>query len=68
MYGLEAQDPDEFIANLFTLYPAATLATARAHRAELTNPPRTAIEHFAAYRQLGLVWLAGGLEDYLEII
>ena len=57
-YGLTAQHPDAFIADLLETDLEAVLAAVRGHRAALKNPPRTADEHLVALERLGLIQTA----------
>lgn len=54
-HGLRPEHPDEFVAGLFGLDPAAVCAAVRGQRADLKNPPRTAEELLATFVNNGLV-------------
>lgn len=53
-YGLVAQHPDAFVAELFEADAEAVLAAIRGHRAALRNPPRSAGDYLSALERLGL--------------
>ena len=53
-YGLAAQHPDAFVADLFENDPEAVLAAVRGHRAALRNPPRSVSDYLTALERLGL--------------
>ena len=67
-YDLQAQHPDTFAAGLFDLFPGVVLAAIREHRAALRQPPRSATEHVAALKQMGLTRLATAVGDFIELI
>lgn len=53
-YGLTAQHPDDFIADLLDQQPARTLEAAARHRRSLRQPPKTAEEYLDTLRAQGL--------------
>ena len=65
-HGIAALGPDAFALTLLERDPEAVLAAARDHRAALVRAPRSAEEHLAAYRRMGLDGLADGLEAYAD--
>lgn len=54
-FGIEAQHPDEFIANLFDLDRSAVLEAARRQRANLKRPAMDAKHYLQMLRRQGLV-------------
>ena len=50
--GIEAQHPDEFLSNLFDLYPDLLTAIVQSQAADLKKPPRTFEEIVAALAKL----------------
>lgn len=54
-FGIEAQHPDEFIANLFDLDRSAVLEAARRQRANLKRPAMDAKHYLQVLRRQGLV-------------
>lgn len=54
-FGIEAQHPDEFIANLFDLDRSAVLEAARRQRANLKRPAMEAKHYLQVLRKQGLV-------------
>lgn len=66
-FGIEAQLPDVFIANLFDLDQAAVVAAARRQRARLRNPPMD-VERQDVLRRRGLVQTAKSLGIYQAIL
>jgi hypothetical protein len=59
--GIVAMHPDTFVRSLLDTNPDAVLDGARAHRAELVNPPRSAAEYIAALEAQGLATTATAL-------
>lgn len=67
-FGIEAQHPDLFIANLFDLDSAAVVAAAQRQRAQLKNPPMDVDHYIDALLRQGLVQTAKSLTDYQAIL
>lgn len=65
-HGIVALGPDAFAVTLLERDPGAVVAAVRDHRAALVRTPRSVAEHLAAYRDMGLVGLASGLEEHAE--
>ena len=64
-FGIEAQHPDEFIAQLFDANPADVLRAFQAQVAWLRKPPRTAHEVLETLRRTGLEATANRLSSLL---
>jgi hypothetical protein len=62
-FGLEAQNPDEFVLHLLNLAPSTVAAAARDHRASLRNPPKTTEEYLTALEAQGLAQSAAALRE-----
>lgn len=54
IHGMEAQHPDEFISHLADLSPSAVVQAARACRARLKLPPKSADEYLECIAAQGL--------------
>ena len=67
-YGLEAQHPDEFLANHLSLAPGVFCAAVGKVRARLKNPPYAADEYLATLTRQGLVATAAELEAFAAVI
>ena len=67
-YGLEAQHPDEFLANHLSLAPGVFCAAVRKVRARLKNPPYAADTYLATLTRQGLVATAAELEAFAAVI
>ena len=67
-YGLVAQHPDPFVAELYEADPEAVLAAVRGHRAALRRPPRSAGDYLAALERLGLGGTASLLRTHETVI
>jgi len=67
-YGIEAQHPDEFLCNQFSLSPALFCSAVRKVRGRLTRPPFSAAEYLAILTHVGLVATAAELEQFSELI
>jgi predicted nucleic acid-binding protein len=65
-YGIEAQHPDEFIAQLLDVAPAVVTSVAKHQREGLKNPPRTVNEFLATLEQQGLVRKVAVLRQFAE--
>ncbi|MBK8209137.1 MAG: PIN domain-containing protein [Rhodospirillales bacterium] len=66
--GIEAQHPDDFLRNQLDLAPGIFCAAIRQIRSRLKNPPFTVDEYFMTLTRVGLVALAGELEQFAELI
>ena len=63
--GIEAQHPDEFVANLLDLHPAVVLRSVRTILTRLNNPSMTPAELLDVYHRAQLVRTAVVLREYL---
>lgn len=67
-YGIRAEAPDPFIHRLLTAHPEGVIATARQHRSNLKNPPKSVEEYLASLEQQGLQRTVAVLQGYAERI
>lgn len=67
-YGIEAMHPDNFVEHQLGLHQGLVIATAKRHRAALTNPPKTAKEYLETLAAQGLVVTADLLGEFVELI
>jgi PIN domain len=67
-YGIRAEAPDPFIHGLLMAQPEGVIATARQHRANLKNPPKSVEEYLASLEQQGLHRTVAALRGYVERI
>jgi hypothetical protein len=65
LYGIEAQHPDDFIMHQVDLDAAAVLAAAKAHRASLRNPPKSAGDYLDGLERQELTQTVSFLRDYI---
>jgi len=62
--GIEAQHPDEFVANLLDLHPATVVASVRAILKRLRNPPMTPTQLLDIYHRNELVHTVVELREF----
>lgn len=67
-YEVEAQHPDEFIADLIGLDPDSVCTAMRDHRASLKNPPQSVAEYVAALEHMRLETVARLIRPYAMLI
>ncbi len=67
-YGISIQHPDEFLAHLFDLRPAAVCTALREMRAALVNPPKTVRELLDDLLKAGLPNTVSLLETMEELL
>lgn len=67
-HGLHAQAPDPFLHALLMANAESVIATARQHRANLINPPKTVEEYLASLEQQGLHRTVAALREYVAHI
>ena len=67
-YNLEAQHPDEFISNLFDIYPSSVLKAIASHRRSLKSPPKTTDEYFETLLIQGLNQLVTLIRPWALVI
>lgn len=67
-FEIYAVHPDDFILDIADLEPHILERVAKAQRAALGNPPRTAEEFVATIRRQGLPGVADFLEDRMDLI
>lgn len=64
-FGIEAQDPDEFILHLIDLSPEAVLTAAENHRESLKNPPFGVMEYLETLERQSLTQTVAALREYI---
>lgn len=67
-FGMDAQHPDDFVAHLYDLAPAAVCAVVRTQRAALKNPPRSVRELLDTFLSLELASTVAHLADMQELL
>jgi hypothetical protein len=67
-FGIEAQHPDEFVGNLFSLDPAAVVAAAQRQRQQLKMPPMNVSTYLDLLLRQGLVQSSKALTHYCAIL
>jgi predicted nucleic acid-binding protein len=67
-YGITAQHPDNFVANLFNLSAETVYTAVKEQRARLKNPPKTAEEFLATLEKQSLAQTVALLRKALELI
>lgn len=67
-YDLEAQHPDDFLVNQFTLTPPQFLAAVKRCRGRLKNPPKTAAEYLSTLAAQELLRTELLLRAYADVI
>jgi hypothetical protein len=67
-FDLEAIHPDDFIANLIGASSVVVCAAAKAQRARLKNPPKTADEYLSTLESQGLSQTVNMLRGCAELI
>lgn len=65
---LETLDPDRFVENQFDLKQGVVIATAKAHRASLKNPPKHPEEYLETLAAQGLVITADRIREFIQLI
>ncbi|MBK8233896.1 MAG: PIN domain-containing protein [Candidatus Eisenbacteria bacterium] len=65
-YGIEAQNPDEFLVHQFHLSPEAVCDAAKSIRERLRNPARSVAEYLETLQRVGLVRLVDELQEIKE--
>jgi hypothetical protein len=65
-FGIEAQDPDEFVVNLIDIDAAAVAGAVTAQAADLRNPPTTVEELLLLFERQGLNRAVAALRPWLE--
>lgn len=67
-YGIEAEHPDDFVADLIDVDPAAVCAAVKVVRGRLRNPPRTAEEYLLTLEAQGLAGTVARLRVFALLI
>lgn len=67
-YGLERRTPDEFLLEIFQLYPSDALAVLKRTRLGYTRPPMTAAEFVKTLLSKGLASLAAELKQHEALL
>lgn len=67
-FAIEAIDPDTFVEQQMDLHEGAVVATARSHRAALTNPPKDVDAYLETLTAQGLVASADRLREFDALI
>jgi predicted nucleic acid-binding protein len=68
IYGIEAQHPDEFLANLLSLSTGVFCGAVRKVRARLINPPYSVEAYLGTLTRQGLVATAAELEQFAGLL
>lgn len=63
-FGIEAQHPDEFVANLLDLHPAPVVASVHTILKRLKTPPMTPADLLDVYHRNGLVHTVVELREF----
>ena len=67
-FGLEAQRPDDFLANHLDLAPGTFCSAVRTARVEKTSPPYTVEEYLSNLTKHGLVITVAELRPYADLL
>ncbi len=67
-FDIEAQHPDEFVGNLFSLDPAAVIAAAQRQRQQLKMPPMDVETYLDLLLRQGLIKSVNALIPYQSIL
>jgi predicted nucleic acid-binding protein len=67
-FGIETQDPDEFLRNQLDLAPGKFCQALRTIRARLKSPPYTVDEYLSTLRAQGLVGTVAELQQFSDLI
>jgi hypothetical protein len=67
-FDIEAQHPDEFVGNLFSLDPAAVVAAAQRQRQQLKMPPMDVRTYLDLLLRQGLIKSVNALNPYQSIL
>lgn len=67
-FGVEAQHPDDFLANHLNLAPGKFCAAIRKVRTRLKNPPYSVENYLATLTRQGLVITVSELEQFAQLI
>ena len=67
-YGIETQDPDEFLRNQLDLAPGLFCQALRKIRARLQRPHYTVDEYLATLRAQGLVGTVAELQQFADLL
>lgn len=67
-FGIEAQHPDEFIADLIDRDPGAVVTAARNQRSQLMSPKLDVTRYLGVLRKQGLMQTCDFLETYRDIL
>jgi hypothetical protein len=67
-HGIEAQHPDDFLAQQIDVAPDIVCAAAKRHRASLKNPPLSVEGYLASLERQGLAQTVLRLREYADLI
>jgi len=67
-HGIEAQHPDDFLAQQLDLAPDVVCAAAKRQRQSLKNPPLSVEGYFVSLERQGLAQTVRRLREYAELI
>ena len=67
-HGIEAAHPDDFIFDLFDLYPAAVVQAAASHRQTLKNPPKSVDDYLDCLLKQRLTQTVDKLRQYKPML
>lgn len=65
---MEAQHPDDFLADLLNLAPGVVCAAVKRQREGLQNPPKTAEELLATLESQGLTQSVARLRQFIDLL
>ncbi|MHB1423673.1 MAG: PIN domain-containing protein [Gemmataceae bacterium] len=67
-FDMEAQHPDDFLADLLNLTPGVVCAAVKRQREALQNPPKTAEELLATLESQGLTQSVARLRQFIDLL
>lgn len=67
-FGIEAQQPDDFVVCQIGLSQASVCLAAKRHRASLKSPPKTVAEYLTTLEQQGLPQTVRSLRKFEDLI
>jgi len=67
-YDVEIQHPDDFLVNLYDMYPAQVLTGMKRVRKRLKNPPYSVEEHLRAFQSAGLIKFVAALQANIQLL
>jgi hypothetical protein len=67
-YGIEAQDPDDFLTRQLEHAPNVVCAAAKRQRQSLKRPPMDVTDYLASLKRQGLAQTVSRLREFAELI